>query len=61
MENEGKEDDLCICGHTRNYHEKTWGDRGCRKKVTHTVGNRAYMDDCECQRFGLDEEYVDAK
>lgn len=50
-----KESDLCVCGHTRNYHHTGFfgGYAGCEQQVQHIVGNRVYLETCACQRFGL--------
>ena len=50
---EVREDDRCICGHTRNYHSQGWWNTGsCRMEVNVTVGNMVYREACACQRFG---------
>ena len=50
---ETKESDVCVCGHTRNYHRRGFfgGYEECRERVTRDVGNMVYLVHCECRRF----------
>lgn len=57
-----EESDICVCGHTRNFHwehQPFFGGETqyttCSRRITEEVGNKIFLMECPCQRFGLAE------